>query len=117
MAQQRETHYHKDVEGCYQDHGSLGQVGDNRKALASCLAESKREYEKGLYSGFSFEWNEGEFWSYKGYWLGMGWWLVMLIAFPPLLFYSCAWAVALVRRWIWRGFRTGPDRIASDRFN
>ena len=106
MAREASVHYEKDLKECYEDYGHYGKAGDDKIALASCLAESQEELRTGLYSGFRFPWKEGEFWSYKGYWRGDAWWLILVLTVPPLLVYAIGWAVAALYQWIWRGFRS-----------
>ena len=66
---------------------------------------SETELRSGTYSGFGFTWENGEFWSFKGYYRQMGWMLPLLIVIPPVLVYGLVWGISTVFRWVWRGFR------------
>jgi hypothetical protein len=65
IARQGEKHYQKDLEECYRDYGSKGQVADNDKVLAYCLEESKREWTSVVSSGLHFR--EGDSFSHKAW--------------------------------------------------
>jgi hypothetical protein len=104
MAGRAYTHYTSDLISC-----SELQIND-KSSLEACRSRSEKEFRSGLYSGFDFAWDEGEFWSYKGYFRHMGWELVLMIVIPPVLIYLLAWVVTAFCLWIWRGFGSVPGR-------
>jgi hypothetical protein len=103
MAREVKAHYDRDFKSCYRTYGVQGLADFG--SLQICLSRADSERKTGTYSGFGFVWDEGEFWSLRGYYRHMGWMLAGIILVPPLLFYGLAWGVALVCRWIWLGFR------------
>ena len=104
MGTQARTHYERDLRSCHEIYGPAGTL-PGRDALEDCLSQSEREFKAGTYSGFGFVWDDGEFWSLKGYYRHMGWGLALMIIIPPILVYGLAWLIAAVCFWIWRGFR------------
>src|SRR5580693_8546764 len=72
MAGKAKTHYDNDIKWCNENYGPFGTLPD-RGPLAGCLAQSEMEFKAGTYSGFGFVWEDGEFWSFKGYYRHMGW--------------------------------------------
>jgi hypothetical protein len=107
MAGKAFTHYDGDRKSCYQIYAN------DRPSLESCLSHSEKEFRSGLYSGFHFSWDDGEFWSFKGYYRHMGWLLPAAIVLPPLLVYLLAWGVSAICLWIWRGFRREATRARA----
>jgi hypothetical protein len=72
MAQRARVHYENEFKECYEDYGPYGRVSSDKHAVASCLAESKREFATGLYSGFGFTWKEVNSGPTKGTGVGKG---------------------------------------------
>ena len=108
MGREAQMHYDSDFKSCYEIYGVRGSA--DRGSLESCLSESKRELRDGTSSGFSFAWDEGEFWSLSGYYRHMGWMLATMIFVPPFLLYGSAWSFTALCRWIWRGFSSSASK-------
>jgi hypothetical protein len=98
-----QRHYEGDIKYCWEMYGSARQPDPNW--LRDCKANSEQERQKGLYTGFGFQMEQGK-WSYLKYWRDDGPWLSLMIVIPSLLAYGLAWTIAILCRWIWRGFRT-----------